>query len=508
MAGLGGISPITVSLIAQTGVIAALRPGQVAQGTIQTSERGLLLRIGGSEIPIEPVAGLSPGLRVSVELVHTNQGPQLRLTPQQARAQGAGQGAGSASTSAATAASGAAADSVTASGVPLSRGPAGELLSTFGTTSQRGQSAETLAAEGTPQSPRGAGESPPLPSPAPAAAQNRGASPEQTAASIRTPTTFTAPLVAEVAPELPEVLTQVLKSFAQLDAVREAVHLLPKALPRTEHAIRLILSMHFSRGAVGKDLAVVASMLGQAADAGVLSEAEFSTLSSVVRMAGAAPEDDLELLVRRAVSQSGRSLESRLATAIAAGNVEAFLEELKGDLVVQLSRLRANEHLASHLRKTGRFADFQSAIERTLERLSGGQLQNLRAFELPYYFLELPLDPQSPITHAQIHFFGEENERGREFNKENATVVFDLSTTRLGDLWISMGPVQGICHCWIRATDAEVVRLVDDTATELAQRLESCGYAGAQVHATLWDGNRLRETANLMRRFEGISLQA
>ncbi|MCC6491234.1 MAG: hypothetical protein IT364_27340 [Candidatus Hydrogenedentes bacterium] len=496
MAGLGGISPITVSLIAQTGVIAALRPGQVAQGTIQSSERGLLLRIGGADIPIEPVSGLSAGLRVSIELVHTNQGPQLRLTPQQARAQaapqGTVQGTDSAPSSSAAPAQGFAAESSPPQGASA-RGSALDLLPAPGTSSPRG----LPAALGTSQGQRTHAE-PAGPTPATTSSVHaRGA-----------PGTYAVPMTAESTTELPEVLTQVLKSFAQLDAVREAVHLVPRALPRTEQAIRLLLSMHFSRGTVGKDLAVVAGVLSQAVEAGVLTDAEISTVASFVRLAGAATEDDLESLVRRAVSQSGRSLESRLAMAIASGNVEAFLEELKGDLAVQLNRLRASEHLAAYLRKSGRHGDFQSAIDRTLERLSGGQLQNLRAFELPYFFLELPFDPHSAITHAQVHFFGEGKERGREFDTENATVVFDLSTTRLGDLWISMGPVQGICHCWIRATDAEVVHLVDDTAPELAQRLESCGYAGAQVHATLWDGNRLRETANLMRRFEGISLQA
>ena len=483
MAGLGGISPITVSLIAQTGVIAALRPGQVAQGTIQGSEQQLLLRIGGVEIPIEPVAGLSPGLRVGVELLHTPQGAQLRLTPLPARPQASAQGGG---------------------GTPPQPAPSTPLTSS--SPQMRGVPAETLPrAEVTPGQTLQQ-ESAPSTTPTVVAGQSRSLPAETVVSAPRTP--IAVPVPAEVAPELPEVLTQVLKSFAQLDAVREAVHLLPQALPRTEHAIRLLLSMHFNRGTVGKDLASVASLLTQAVDAGVMSDAEASTVASILRFVGAVPEDDLESLVRRTVSQTGRSLESRLATAVAAGNVEAFLDEIEGDLVVQLNRLRADENLATYLRRSGRYADFQSGIERILDRFSGGQLQNLRSLEHPYYFLELPSDPQSPLKHAQVHFFGEGQGRGREFSTENTTVVFDLSTTRLGDLWISISPVQGICHCWIRATDADVVRMVDETAAELAQRLETCGYLGAQVHATLWDGNRLREAANLMRRFEGISLQA
>jgi hypothetical protein len=42
----------------------------------------------------------------------------------------------------------------------------------------------------------------------------------------------------------------------------------------------------------------------------------------------------------------------------------------------------------------------------------------------------------------------------------------------------------------------------------LVRALEESGYTSATVHVALWDGNRLRETAHLMRRFAGIDVTA
>ena len=412
MAGLGGIppvNPITVAVFGQTSIIAALRPGQVVEGTVQKSEQGLLVRIGGTDLPIEPVAELTPGSRVSAEIVHTGAGPRLRLTPL----------------------------------------------------------------------------------PTPTASAQAAPAPSSSAA-----------------PQLPAVLTSVLESLNRLDAVRPAVHLLPRDLPQSEEAIRQVLTLYLSRGTTGQDLQQIAAVVRQAVDAAVLTERDVSAVASFLRLIASEADEDPVSVLRRTGEQASKPIEARLAAAVAAGKVEAFLAELDQDVAVLLSRMRSNESLRSILRRTGRLGDFDAAVERTIERFSGGHLQNLRTAEMPYHFLEVPFDSNALLTQAQIHIFGEGGGKGRRFDPNNSTVVIDLSTTKLGDLWISLNMVQGVCQCWIRATDVEVVRAVDDSSKELAERLAASGYPGATIHATLWDGNRLKEAANLMRRFEGISLEA
>lgn len=413
MAGLGGIippiAPITVALLGQAGIIAALRPGQIVEGAVQENKQGFLVRIGGTELPIEPVAGLAPGTRVGVEVIRTGAGPRLRLTP--------------------------------------------------------------------------------LPTPA--------ASPSTQPAQS-----------GSAAPPLPALLTRVLETLNRLDAVRQAAHLLPRGVPRSEVAIRQVLTLFFARGSTGQDLQQVAAVVRQAVDAGVLTERDVAAVASILRLVSAGVEEDTASVLRRAGDQAGKPIEARLAAAVAAGKIDAFLAELDQDAAVLLQRLRSNEAFRTYLRKTGQLADFDSAVDRTIERFSGGHLQNLRSAEMPYHFLEVPFDPTALITHAQIHIFGEGGGKGRRFDPDNSTVVIDLSTTNLGDLWISLNMVRGACQCWIRVTDVEVVRAVEESSADLAEQLEAVGYPGATVHATLWDGNRLQEAANLMRRFEGISLEA
>ncbi|MCL4854591.1 MAG: hypothetical protein KJZ78_24790, partial [Bryobacteraceae bacterium] len=295
MAGLGGVSPITFSVYAQSAVISALRPGQVAEGTVQANDKGLLIRIGNLDIPIEPVSGIQPGSRVSVELVRTNEGPQLRVTT-----------------------------------VPT----------------------------------------PPA-------------------------TTRSAPALTSAPPQLPAVLTSVLESLNRLDVIRQAVHLLPRDLPHNENAIRQVLSLYLARGQVGRDLAQIAQVVRQAVDAGVIVERDISAVAAFLRLVSSEAGDEALALLRRSTDQYGKPLESRLAAAVAAGKVDALLAELDQDVAVQLHRLRANDALRTFLRRAGRLADFDNAVDRTIDRFSAVNLQNLRAAVMTFHFLEVPFDPNA-----------------------------------------------------------------------------------------------------------------
>jgi hypothetical protein len=77
----------------------------------------------------------------------------------------------------------------------------------------------------------------------------------------------------------------------------------------------------------------------------------------------------------------------------------------------------------------------------------------------------------------------------------------------LGDLWITLAMHQGTCRCRIRARTPEVVRAVAAHAPELTERLGDVGYRGAQVTASLWDGDRIAEAVGLFAQFTGVSVQ-
>lgn len=125
-----------------------------------------------------------------------------------------------------------------------------------------------------------------------------------------------------------------------------------------------------------------------------------------------------------------------------------------------------------------------------------------------YLFLDLPFASGMPIREGRVHFFAEGRARDRGFDAKNATVALDLVTSRLGALWIVIRIFEGHCACRFCATSEAAVETLQSTAHELAQALDNAGYPNAAVQATLWDGDRLRETANLMRRFSGIDVTA
>lgn len=174
----------------------------------------------------------------------------------------------------------------------------------------------------------------------------------------------------------------------------------------------------------------------------------------------------------------------------------------------QLGRLRRNGPFVEFLRQTGQQTNFDQAAHRVLDRSSGTQLQNLRGLDLPYQFLEIPFPPHAPIRNAQVHIFGEGRGRQQKYDPQNTAVAIDLTTTRLGDLWISLAIHQGVCRCWIRARTSEVVRAVETHASDLADRLSGLGYPGTRVRASLWNGDRLSEVVSLVAQFKEVDFQA
>ena len=145
---------------------------------------------------------------------------------------------------------------------------------------------------------------------------------------------------------------------------------------------------------------------------------------------------------------------------------------------------------------------------RVAERLTGGQLQNLRGLEQSYVFLELPFQTGAPLRHGQVHLFSDGHGKRRNIDANNATVALDLSMTKLGDLWITLRVVNGQCACKFRATSQPVADAIEAASGDLVQALGAAGYPRAMVQVALWDGDRLKRVTLLMRRFSGLDVQA
>jgi hypothetical protein len=180
------------------------------------------------------------------------------------------------------------------------------------------------------------------------------------------------------------------------------------------------------------------------------------------------------------------------------------MEDLRG----RLSLLRNDAGFQRFIQAADESSGFDRAVSHILERTSGAQLQNLRAFEQAYLFFEIPFASGSPIHHAQIHIFGDPQGKRGGFDANQAAIAMDLSTTHLGDLWVNLSLIRRYCTCAFRACAPQVVAAIEAHGAELTQALTRVGYRGASVYASLWDGNRLQAVAELMQRFAALDARA
>jgi hypothetical protein len=325
-----------------------------------------------------------------------------------------------------------------------------------------------------------------------------------------TPITAAAePLPSFAGDFVPDVLAKVLDLLGASAGLREmAAEILPGNLPATESEITALLRLLTTQGTVAEDLQQIAAWVSQASDAGALVPELAAQLAILARQLLPSGADDVERLVREWATQSSRTLEARLIQALETGTLGALPEALGRELRAVLLRLQGDETFRQWIAQHGHLGSFDAALGRILERTLAGSMQNLRAFEAPYLFFDLPFPADAPVTRAQVHVFGEGGRGRHGFDRKNASITLDLSTARLGDLWISLTITGGVCTCVIRAAREATVAAITAATSELGEALAEAGYPDASVQVTHWNGNRLEETVHLMRRFSGLDVRA
>lgn len=305
---------------------------------------------------------------------------------------------------------------------------------------------------------------------------------------------------------LETIVARVLEALGVPNQPETPTQVLPRVLPQTDAAIRSVLSLFTRQASTGDDLQTISLVVAQAAASGTLPADVAGETATLIARFVPRGSGDFQAVLR----QWGRgvTVEAEIAQAISTGRLESLTGTLRADLRAVLSQLRANEGLTSHLQARGQLNTFQSAVDRVLDRISSGQLQNLHSLEQPYVFFEVPFPPGAPLREARVHFFHEG--RGTKHGAEgrSASVTLDISTTKLGDLWITLQLTDGHCACRVAVTSEPAAETIEAARQELVNAIEGAGYARATVHVDLWDGDRLRETAHLMRRFSGIDLKA
>ncbi len=304
---------------------------------------------------------------------------------------------------------------------------------------------------------------------------------------------------------LKELLALVLNRLGTGQSSEIARPLVPAFLPRTSEALEHLLGLFTTRQQLGPDVGALAALLSRAAGAGALPRQQAEAFAALVASFTAGETENWKALLQRL---GKGDTEARLAAALKKGALDTVLAELHASLRAQVARLRGNDALLAWLRGQQQIDRFETLADRIMARLSGGQLQNLRGLEQPYLFLEIPLPEQSGFNHVQVHFFDEGRKQEAAFDKYNATVVMDVSTHHLGELWVMVRILSGNCQCTFRATSASAREAIEAASGELAAGLAHAGYDNARVETVPWDGDRFSAAVQLMQRFTELNLNA
>lgn len=305
------------------------------------------------------------------------------------------------------------------------------------------------------------------------------------------------------------LIVRLLESLNAMTAsnAASAANVIPSNIPLPEAGVRALLALFVSRGNLGADLATIAALVQQAVAAGVLVPQVAEEFLRQLRHTLGDDEKSLLETVKNAGQMSKRSVEAILASLLGGEeSVEEFVKQAN-DILIKLGALNKNQDFLDFLEARGLRSVFQDAFHRFFERVSASHLQNLRALDLPYHFIELPMTGEGPIRSAQIHIFGEGGGTGRDEDSANATVILDVSTAILGDLWIRVAVTESSCVCHFRAEASQLVDVISSASKELVESLGRLGYDDVSVTASLWKGDRFEAIGEELGRRSGIDMQ-
>lgn len=322
----------------------------------------------------------------------------------------------------------------------------------------------------------------------------------------QTAATATQPAAAPAA--LADMAGAVLRALGAVNLPENAGPLLPPQLPPTPEMARAALLLFAIRAQMGQHIKQVVARIQEAIQAGVPLRAETRAAAALLNRLVASEPESFESVLRQWLNESAVPTEARVAQALASGAPERLSALMQSDARAALAQARGDTALAGYLRARGELPGFQDALARVVDRLVASQMQNVRGIEIPYWVSEIPFAPGGHIRDGLVHFLPEGRQTHEETGSDYATAALDLSTTRLGDLWVTLQAGGGECHCRMQASETAAVEALRGAAKELEAGLVQAGYARATIQIAEWDGNRLRETAALLQRHAGFQVSA
>ncbi len=334
--------------------------------------------------------------------------------------------------------------------------------------------------------------------------------------SGQTPTLRVAPQPPAQPPASPPpqaptaLLSKLLESLGVLSQqnLSAASAIVPTNVALPEQALRALMALFAARQNAGRALATISTLLQTALAAGAVSSEAVQIVEKLAARMKATDAGAFREAIATVREAAGKPAEARLAQLVLSGASSDIETVLRGSLYAELSRLSNDRKLAAFLKSNGQLAAFESAMEGLLEQLRGGEVHRARAAEIPYQFIDLPLNPQSGFDRVHLHFFGDGGAEDDDAAPSTSLLVFDLSLSRLGDMWITLRTTPNACSCRIQTCDPNAAATIDEHAHELSRALTDAGYPGTVVEAAAWEGDRFDAVADLFRNASGLDLSA
>jgi hypothetical protein len=539
MGGPGPIVPVQLTIVAPIYDGAIFQPGQQLSGSVQGQPGNLTLVVGGVRVPLSPniAVELRPGQTVQVQVSQTAQGLQLRINPNVPQSPGAtvalpsgatpqGLSAGSSVQVQVLGTTGKAYIEAGGVRIPLDAGlpfkpgqtvnvellrgggfvrltpaappptvliPPGSALSILPTGTQL---AVSIASGGAQAFLVAGSERVPIPAETAALLQQR-----TDAQIIQTPN---GPALSFTPSEEVRILAGAIATLSA-DRLNALLTIAPRVAQTNHVALSRLLTLFTSEFALGNDVQQLAGLINEAAKAGGLSQDEADKLLALLQRTLASGDTvDTERLDQTARSARS-SLEARIAQSAASRDPLGKL--IEQDLRSAIEQIRSNPAFRGSLQAGGLLDAFDRTADRILTHVTGSNLQNLHGLERAYVFFEAPFPVGSGIERAQIHIFGDGG-NAREFDAEYASVLLDVRTARLGDLWVHLSAASGHCTCRFRTSSPEVAAAIEEHGAELKESLEHAGYRSATVEASTGGIDRLTQLASGLRQLAGLEVKA
>ena len=505
MGGVGGLFPAFVPM-SQLPTSLGLSLHQTAQAMLEGAPGDLAVTVNGMRIPLGHLPQMQAGQEVMLEVVQQGGAFLLRVSPKGQQSAGHPEGAGASQASRITPQTAAAILRTGKQPISDIQAQTRSAYEPLVTPSKDGSSVKR------PNSslPGQTGSAMESGTPASAAAKD-GSTP-----AVRTGPAVSSSSSADMMStpsqhspgELGDVVTRLAASLGMSERAGDLMALLPKHIALPESAVRVLLPLLAMRGSLGPDLDAVQTLVSRAIAAEAISRDMGEAMLRILNQVLPQHAEDLRSTLEQMLQRTTVSTEAQLLRiAVESGEATERLTELHASLRSQITSLRQNGDFLRFLAGQGESARFETAVDQILERLTGVEVQNLRGTAHTYHFAELAFPPGAPIEQAQIHFFeGSSGNKSRRFGANHASIVFDLETSGLGELWINLSIRADQCTCLFRVRRSDALTAIEAESDVLAVKLADAGYPGAQIRATLWDGDRIRETARLMQQFSGINV--